>query len=350
MRNYRGIMSVETEIEASTDYLAIDAQDVQLTYGDGTKAVKNISLQVPAGEFFGFLGPNGAGKTTFIKILTTLLNPTKGSVKVNGFELGSESQGIRETIGYMDQETSVDEELTARENIRFACEAYGVPQGEREARIEKLLELVDLTDAGDKKAGDFSGGMKKRLDTATALVHKPPLLFLDEPTTGLDPKSRKKLWKYFERINSEGRTIFLTTQYLEEADQLCDNIAVIQNGEIIAEDSPSGLKKRSGGSILEIELKEDAEIKDQVLEIVRSADIFDDKVQVEPTRKGVNVISNQVRKRGTDVLVKLRDRGIPISGFNLHEPTLDQVFLSITGEHLDDKDSEVKKDRSRRER
>jgi len=295
-------------------------------------------LKVPRGEFFGFLGPNGAGKTTFIKILVTLLRPTEGKVRVNGFDLGRESQAIRETIGYMDQETSVDEELTARENIRFACEAYGVPCDKRDDRIEELLDLVGLSEAANKKAGDFSGGMKKRLDAATALVHEPPLLFLDEPTTGLDPKSRKKLWEYFEKINSEGRTIFLTTQYLEEADRLCNRISVIQDGEIIATDSPSGLKQRVGGPILEIELEEDGDIKDQAAEIARKADIFDDDLRIEVVEKGINVASKQVRNKGTELLVKLRDSDIPISGFNLHEPTLDDVFLAITGEHVSDEE------------
>lgn len=326
-------MSRENKADSTDNQLSIDARNVHLTYNDGTEAVRDISLKIPRGEFFGFLGPNGAGKTTFIKILVTLLNPTKGKVQVNGFELGQESQAIRESIGYMDQETRVDKELTARQNIRFACEAYGVPKNEREDRIEELLELVELTDAADKKADDFSGGMKKRLDVATALVHKPPLIFLDEPTTGLDPKSRKKLWKYFERINKQGRTIFLTTQYLEEADQLCDRISVIQDGRIIATDSPTNLKKRVGGSILEIELEDDGEAKEHAAKVARNADIFEDGAKVEVTENGISVASNQARNWGADLLVKLRDSNIPIKGFNLHEPTLDDVFLTITGEY-----------------
>lgn len=311
--------------------LAVDARNVSLTYGDGTEALKNVSLEVPRGEFFGFLGPNGAGKTTFIKILVTLLRPTEGEVRVNGFSLNENSQAIRETIGYMDQETRVDEELSARDNIRFACEAYGVPRDKREERIEELLDLVELSDVADKKADDFSGGMKKRLDVATALVHEPPLIFLDEPTTGLDVKSRQRLWKYFERINEQGRTFFLTTQYLDEADRLCDRIGVIQEGEIIAKDSPEGLKQRVGGHVLEISVSGDGEIRERAAEITRSADIFDD-VQVEVTDDGINVGSGQVQDRGTDLLIKLRDSDIPIKGFNLHEPTLDDVFLTLTGE------------------
>lgn len=337
-------MSLETSAQETTesdkDYeypessLAVNTKNLGLTYGDGTRALKNVTLEIPRGEFFGFLGPNGAGKTTFIKILVTLLRPTEGEVRVNGFGLDENPQAIRETIGYMDQETRVDEELSARDNIRFACEAYGVPREKREDRIEELLDLVELSDVGDKRAGDFSGGMKKRLDVATALVHETPLIFLDEPTTGLDPRSRERLWEYFERINKQGRTFFLTTQYLEEADRLCDRIAVIQEGEIIATDSPEGLRQRVGGHILEIRIAGDGEIRDRAAEIARTADIFDD-VQVEVTEKGINVGSSQVQDRGTDLLVKLRASDIPIKGFNLHEPTLDDVFLTLTGERAE---------------
>ena len=223
---------------------AIDARNVGVTYSDGTEAVEDVTLQVPRGEFFGFLGPNGAGKTTTIKTLVTLLRPTAGEVTVNGYDVVTEPQAVRESIGYMAQETSIDRELTARENIRFACEAYGVPKADRADRIDELLDLVDLADVADKRAEEFSGGMKKRLDVATALVHEPPLVFLDEPTTGLDPKARLRLWEYFRTINEQGTTVFLTTQYLEEADQLCDRLSVIAEGEIVATGSPEELKRR----------------------------------------------------------------------------------------------------------
>jgi len=233
---------MDPDSDGETRY-AIDATNVRLIYGDGTEAVRGVDLRVPAGEFFGFLGPNGAGKTTTIKTLVTLLSPTGGEIQVNGFDVRTEARAVRESVGYMAQETSVDPELTAEENIRFACEAYGVPRGKRAERIEELLDLVDLADVADKEAEEFSGGMKKRLDAATALVHRPPLVFLDEPTTGLDPKARNRLWAYFERINERGTTIFLTTQYLEEADQLCEQLSVILDGEIVATGSPTDLKR-----------------------------------------------------------------------------------------------------------
>jgi ABC-2 type transport system ATP-binding protein len=236
----------------------------------------------------------------------------------------------------MAQETSVDEELTARENIRFACEAYGVPRDERADRIDELLELAGLADVGDKKAEEFSGGMKKRLDAATALVHQPPLVFLDEPTTGLDPKARNRLWDYFRRINEQGTTIFLTTQYLAEADELCDRIAVILDGEIVATGSPDELKRRVGGEILDIDVEGDAGENEQAAEVARDTDLFEADATVEVTDDGITVTSKQARQRGTDLLVALRDAGLTVTGFNVRAPTLDDVFLAITGEHVED--------------
>jgi len=322
---------------------AIEASGVELTYADGTEAVRGIDLAVPEGEFFGFLGPNGAGKTTTIKTFATLLAPTGGSITVNGYDVRSESRRVRETIGYMAQETSVDEELTARENIRFAARAYGVPKSERADRIDELLDLVDLADVGDKRAGEFSGGMKKRLDAATALVHSPPLVFLDEPTTGLDPKARNRLWEYFERINERGTTLFLTTQYLEEADQLCDRISVILDGEIVATGSPMELKRRVGGEILDVEIAgsepgDTDDPRERAADIARTGDVFGADADVAVTDDGVTVTSERARQHGTDLLVALRDAGITVTGFNIRAPTLDDVFLAITGEELDSED------------
>ncbi|WP_436346300.1 ABC transporter ATP-binding protein [Natronorubrum sp. FCH18a] len=319
----------------------IDAQHVELTYADGTEAVTDLTLEIPSGEFFGFLGANGAGKTTTIKVFATLLRPTGGTVTVNGFDVESESRAVRESIGYMAQETSVDPELTARENIRFACEAYGVSAADRADRIDDLLDLVDLADVADKRAKDFSGGMQKRLDAATALVHEPPLVFLDEPTTGLDPKARNRLWDYFERINERGTTVFLTTQYLEEADQLCDRIGVIRDGSIVASGSPAELKAQVGGAVLEIELADpDEATLERAREVAAGADLFDD-APVEITDSGLSVRSAEARRRGTDLLVALKEAGITVTGFNVRDPTLDDVFLAITGEGLDADEAEV---------
>ena len=313
---------------------AIDVEGLELIYADGTAAVQGIDLTVPTGEFFGFLGPNGAGKTTTIKTFATLLSPTSGTVRVNGFDARSEARKVRESIGYMAQETSIDPELTAEENIRFACEAYGVPRGERADRVSELLDLVDLADVADKRADEFSGGMKKRLDAATALVHRPPLVFLDEPTTGLDPKARNRLWDYFRRINDLGTTIFLTTQYLEEADQLCDRLAVILDGEIVASGSPAELKREVGGEVLDIELEAGANARSQAATIAREFDAFAEATVAE-SEAGISVTAETAREHGTDLLVALRDAGLTVTGFNIRAPTLDDVFLAITGEEVE---------------
>ncbi len=320
-----------TEAQPDTTHHAIDAKNLTLTYADGTEAVREVSLAVPRGEFFGFLGPNGAGKTTTIKVLATLLEPTDGTVYVNGFDVTEHPRKVRESIGYMAQETSVDEELTARENIRFAAESYGVARGERKDRIDELLDLVDLTDVADKTAESFSGGMKKRLDAATALVHRPPLVFLDEPTTGLDPKARNRLWEYFRKINEEGTTIVLTTQYLEEADQLADRLAVILDGELVAEGTPEVLKREVGGEILDVNLEDDRAY-DRAATIARESGIFPDGPTVDLTDAGITVTARSAREHGTDLLVALRDEGFTVTGFNVRTPTLDDVFLAITGE------------------
>jgi ABC-2 type transport system ATP-binding protein len=339
-----GSEATERDTEPDRPY-AVDAEGVEVTYSDGTEAVRGVDLRIPRGEFFGFLGPNGAGKTTTIKTLTTLLRPTAGRVRVNGFDVASEARAVRETVGYMAQETSIDPELTARENLRFACEAYGVPRDERGERIAELLDLVDLADVADKRAEEFSGGMKKRLDSATALVHDPPLVFLDEPTTGLDPKARNRLWDYFREINDAGTTVFLTTQYLEEADQLCDRIAVILDGRIVETGSPAELKRRVGGEVLEVDLAddeggergrdgEDENVRERAVEVALESGLFEADATVEPTADGISVTSRRAREHGTDLLVALRDAGLEVVGFNVHAPTLDDVFLAITGEHV----------------
>ena len=347
--------------DAAAGSYAIAADGIEVTYSDGTEAVRGVDLDIPSGEFFGFLGPNGAGKTTTIKTLATLLSPTGGRIRVNGFDVTSEPRKVRESIGYMAQETSIDPELTAEENIRYVCEAYGVPRAERAERIDELLDLADLADVADKRADEFSGGMKKRLDAATALVHRPPLVFLDEPTTGLDPKARNRLWDYFRRINDQGTTVFLTTQYLEEADQLCDRLSVIADGKIVATGSPDELKRRVGGEILDIDLAGAGgpaeagatettgeavaangggrDPRERAAEIARESGLFTDAT-VEPSADGITVTAENARAHGTDLLVALRDADIGVTGFNIRAPTLDDVFLAITGERVDDEETE----------
>ncbi|MCO8242746.1 MULTISPECIES: ATP-binding cassette domain-containing protein [unclassified Haladaptatus] len=315
---------------------AIRAEDVHVVYPDGTEAVNGVDMRVPEGEFFGFLGPNGAGKTTTIRTLVTLLRPTDGAVTVNGYDVAEDPKSVRRSVGYMAQETSIDEELTARENVEYMAAAYGIPKSDRGERADELLDLADLLDVADKSAKTFSGGMKKRLDAVTALVHRPPVVFLDEPTTGLDPKARNRLWDYFREINREGTTVFLTTQYLEEADQLCDRISLIKDGEIDLTGSPDELKREVGGDILELELApSDVDVATRIAE---SGDVFDDAVVTETTN-GISIGSTMIRTNTPDYFVALRETGVEIDGFDVRSPTLDDVFLAVTGEGVEEEDA-----------
>ncbi|SDJ43440.1 ABC-2 type transport system ATP-binding protein [Halovenus aranensis] len=310
--------------------LAIDAQDVHVTYADGTTAVRGATLRVERGEFFGFLGPNGAGKTTTIKTLVTLLHPTDGSVRINGYDTVTEPQAVRESIGYMAQETSIDRELSPRENLQLTCELYGVPESEREDRIAELLDLVDLEAVADTRSETFSGGMKKRLDAATVLVHRPPVVFLDEPTTGLDPEARLRLWEYFERINERGTTVFLTTQYLEEADQLCDRLSLLQDGQVIATGGPEQLKSEVGVDVIDLRLADATdEAKQHATQVLQRLDAVGDAT-VATTTGGVTVRSPAVREAASEVFAALDDAGIAVESFDVRSPTLDDVFLALT--------------------
>ncbi|WP_323192130.1 ATP-binding cassette domain-containing protein [Halostella sp. PRR32] len=320
-----------TDRSAETD-LAIDAQNVRVTYEDGTEAVRGVSLRVEKGEFFGFLGPNGAGKTTTIKTLVTLLHPTRGSVRINGYDTGANPQAVRESIGYMAQETSIDRELTPRENLRLTCKLYGVPESEREDRIEELLDLVDLQDVADTRSETFSGGMKKRLDAATVLVHRPPVVFLDEPTTGLDPEARIRLWDYFERINDQGTTVFLTTQYLEEADHLCERLSLLQDGQVIATGAPETLKSEIGADIFEVTLADPTEQQTEcAVQAVQRIDALEGAL-IETTDNGLSVRAERAREATSELFVALDDAGVSVSGFDIRSPTLDDVFLALTGD------------------
>ena len=311
--------------------IAIDTRDIHVTYDDGTEAVSGVSLSVENGEFFGFLGPNGAGKTTTIKTLVTLLYPTQGSVRINGYDTKSESRRVRESIGYMAQETSIDLELTPRENLRTACEMYGVDQEHRDERIEELLELVDLQDVAEERAETFSGGMKKRLDAATVLVHQPPVVFLDEPTTGLDPEARLRVWEYFEKINDRGTTVFLTTQYLEEADQLCDRLAILEDGEIIASETPQTLKAATGMETVRVRLA-DSQQRERARERLQSTDCG----AVEQTADGVAIKTAAAHSLTSEVITALHEADISVETVDIQTPTLDDVFLALT-----DSDAEI---------
>ena len=249
----------------------ISVKDLVLVYSDGTKAVDNISFSVQEGEFFGFLGPNGAGKSTTIKILTTLLRKTAGTATIAGFDLDKDAAGIRKIIGVQSQDTTVDGDLTGKENLTLQGHFYQMPTDEIKKRVDELLKLVGLESAANRRARNYSGGMKKRLDLATAVIHKPKILFLDEPTTGLDPQSRVAIWDYLKQLNqNEGITIFLTTQYLEEADKLCKRLSIIDVGKVVASGSPSELKKQVGADSIRLGLENCDRDRPRAKEIIKS--------------------------------------------------------------------------------
>jgi len=304
-------------------------------YSDGTKAVDNISFSVKEGEFFGFLGPNGAGKSTTIKILTTLLRKTSGSVILAGHDLDKESKEIRKLIGVQSQETAVDGDLTGKENLMLQGHFQQLPSAELKERVNELLKLVELEDSANKRARNYSGGMKKRLDLASALVHKPKLLFLDEPTTGLDPQSRAAIWTYLEKLNKEERTtIFLTTQYMEEADKLCRRPAIIDHGQLIVNGSPAELKQQIGGDTIAIKLPEgnaNGVLKERSRKIASS---IHGVTKVLETDEGLAVIAQNAGQIIPDVVRAFDQNKIPLVSVSFSSPSLDDVFLQHTGRRI----------------
>jgi ABC-2 type transport system ATP-binding protein len=316
----------------------ITVKDLVEVYADGTKAVDGISFNVQDGEFFGFLGPNGAGKSTTIKILTTLLRKTSGSVSVAGYDLESNSREIRKVIGVQSQETSVDPELTGRENMILQGHLQQMKGKELEERVNYLLEVVGLKDAADKRAGRYSGGMKKRLDLASTLVHKPRVLFLDEPTTGLDPQSRATVWDYLEVLNKkEGITIFLTTQYLEEADRLCQRLCIVDAGKIVAEGSPLGLKKEIAADAITITVENRTGAGDKDVTKTTAKSLLSkipEVINVVDSEQGLTLY---VKNGGLFVpeLVRAFDKtDIQLISINISTPSLDDVFLKHTGKRI----------------
>jgi ABC-2 type transport system ATP-binding protein len=299
---------------------------------DEVRAVDGISFEVGEGEFFGFLGPNGSGKTTTIKVLTTLLQRTAGSVSVAGFDVDASAPRIREVIGYAGQSIGVDGDLTGRENLRLVGHLYHLPGAVVKDRVEQLLQVLQLTDAADRPAHTYSGGMRRRLDLGSGLVHHPKILFLDEPTTGLDPQTRNAVWEYLRQIHrDEGTTIFLTTQYMEEADQLCERLAIMDHGHIVATGTPAELKAEIGADVVTIRLPRDASFeaaRARAVEIVRGAPGVEG---VTPFDQGVTVKARNGGATLLEVLRLLDAQKIAVNEVAISPPTLDQVFLQHTG-------------------
>jgi ABC-2 type transport system ATP-binding protein len=312
---------------AATNGIAIEG--LVREFKNGPRAVDGIDLEVQPGEIYGFLGPNGAGKSTTVLMLTTLLPPTAGTARVAGYDIVKEGPAVRALIGAALQEAALDPLLTGRDHLRLQTTLQGLPKAQRRPRGAELLERVGLSDAADRKVGGYSGGMKRRLDLALALVHSPRVLFLDEPTTGLDPTSRADLWAEVARLAREdGVTVFLTTQYLEEADVLADRIGIIDRGRIVAEGTPEALKGEIGRPSVEATPADRAE-RDAVAEVLSR---FGAVVAASPGAAAVRLENGEDL---TAVVRALDAGGLRVADLQLHQPSLDDVFLAKTGHRLE---------------
>jgi ABC-2 type transport system ATP-binding protein len=321
--------------------VAILAEGLSKTYNGKVQAVENVSFTVNAGEAYGFLGPNGAGKTTTVAMLTAGLAPSAGHAVVDGIDVFADPNEIKRRIGIVFQESTADSDLTGRENLELAAALFGVPRKEARGRIDSLLERMQIGEAADRLAKTYSGGMRRRLELAVGIIHAPRVLFLDEPTLGLDPQGRAGFWRYVEELRKEhGMTVFLTTHYLEEADGLCDRIAIIDHGHIVATGTPSELKDRLGGDVVTIRA-------------TRAEPTLEAALRAIPGVTSVGVVDGAYRVKGTNgeqlvpLLVDACTRaGVGLAAVSLKRPSLDEVFLEFTGREYREDDSVSATDRA----
>ena len=324
--------------------LAVQAEGVRKSFGK-TEALRGVDLSVPRGMVYGLLGPNGAGKSTVVRILATLIRADAGTALVDGVDVTRNPATVRSRIGLAGQYAAVDEYLTGRENLEMFGRLSGLRKADARARATELLERFDLTDAADRPSKGYSGGMRRRLDLAASLAARPPILFLDEPTTGLDPRSRLTMWSVIQDLVDDGTTVLLTTQYLEEADRLAQRIAVIDRGVVIAEGTPAELKARVGGEGLEVAVVEPADLERARMIVSRVAT---DEVFVDAERRRVRAAVANGPRALADVAGQIAAAGIPTEDVGLHRPTLDEVFLALTGRPAEDDDGTAATDEGAR--
>ncbi|MCD6142421.1 ATP-binding cassette domain-containing protein [Candidatus Bipolaricaulota bacterium] len=313
---------------------AIEVENLVKVYKNGVRAVDGISFQVQTGEIFGFLGPNGAGKSTTIKVLVGLLNPTDGVLRINGVDIRRHPAEIKRATGYAAQETAIDDRLTGWENITLQGRFYHLSGREIRARATEVLQMFDLYERRNDLTETYSGGMLKRLDIACALIHRPQILFLDEPTLGLDVQTRQTIWRYIEQLRAEhGMTIFLTTHYMEEADSLCDRVAIIDHGRIMALDGPGALKSQIGGDLVTVRFAGDVGKVNMLLDVIRGLP------RVREVNAGEDGIHRIVVEQHGDQLVPeivrvANEHAVEVQSIRLKRPTLDDVYLHFTGHEI----------------
>ena len=312
---------------SDTEGPAIEVKDLCKTFGT-FRAVDHLSLSVQQGEIFGLLGPNGSGKTTTINMISGLSVPTSGEVRVMGKDVRHNARQVRQILGSVPQETALYEELSAWENMDFHADLFGVPRKEKQERITKLLELVQLLDRKDSRVGTFSGGMKRRLALARALLHDPQLIYLDEPTLGVDVQARRAIWDYILSLRDQGKTVLITTNYLEEAQALCERLAIIDHGKLIAVDTPEHLKQTYGGSIIEVETAPPVKDTAALRALMGVNDVMQEGTHLKITVQGTSNIVAQV--------ITLLSQEGEIKDIAIREPNLDEIFLLLTGTALRD--------------
>jgi ABC-2 type transport system ATP-binding protein len=306
---------------------AIEMIDLCKSFGK-FQAVDHLSLTVQQGEIFGLLGPNGSGKTTTINMVSGLSVPTSGEVRVLGLDVRRQARQVRQILGAVPQETALYEELTAWANMDFHADLFGIPRSEKKARITRLLELVQLLDRKDSRVGTFSGGMKRRLALGRALLHDPQLIYLDEPTLGVDVQARRAIWDYILAQRDQGKTVLITTNYLEEAQVLCERLAIIDHGKLIAVDTPAHLKRTYGGSIIEVETAQPTGEVSALRAIEGVKEVVQERTHVTVSTQGVSNIVPQV--------INILSQEGEIRDISVHEPSLDEIFLRLTGTALRD--------------